>query len=479
LDGTVNAEEIDGLGGKDTLNGFDGNDILIGDDPKSNKFDNDFLNGGVGNDVMQGGRGDDTYIVDSVGDGVVETLNEGFDTIKSTVSFTLPANVEKLILDGTGSINGTGNSLDNTIIGNSANNALTGGAGNDTLEGHLGSDTLDGGSGTNVLKGGENNDVYVIHSGSTNTITDTSGVDTVRSFVTFTLGAGIENLELQGSAAINGTGNTLNNIITGNSKNNKLDGDAGDDILNGLGGKDTLIGGTGNDVLDGGTGNDLMEGGLGNDFYKVDSSGDQVNEVTNGGIDTVLSSANSFTLPGGAVGEVENLLLVENAVNGTGNAENNLITGNDLANTLKGQTGNDTLSGGAGDDLLIGGKDNDRLVGGAGSNTMEGDAGNDTFVFDTNHFLTPTNPDVIKDFNRADDTIELSKAIFGPITTADIAIVANDSVAATSTALITYDSATGNLFFNQNGAAAGFGTGGQFATLSSAPSITAANFQIV
>lgn len=128
-----------GEGGDDLLNGGEQNDILIGG------LGNDRLNGGVGIDSMTGGVGDDTYVVDNIGDTVIENYNEGLDTIESSVSYNLGANLENLTLLGTGAINGTGNYLDNLLIGNNALNTLTGASGNDWLDGNGGTDTLIGG----------------------------------------------------------------------------------------------------------------------------------------------------------------------------------------------------------------------------------------------------------------------------------------------------------------------------------------------
>ncbi len=150
-----------------------------------------------------------------------ELPNEGIDTVITTVNTTLQflTNHENLILAGTDDLNGTGNTLNNTITGNSGNNTLNGGAGIDTLIGGLG------------------NDIYVVDT-TTDTIIEASdeGTDTVQSSVTYTLAAlaNVENLTLTGTGAINGTGNTLNNTITGNSGNNTLNGGAGTDTLIGV-----------------------------------------------------------------------------------------------------------------------------------------------------------------------------------------------------------------------------------------------------
>ncbi len=85
---------------------------------------NDRLDGGVGNDTMVGGAGDDIYVVNQVGDVVTETANQGFDTVESSITFTLGSNVENLTLTGTANLNGTGSSANNVLIGNSGNNTL-------------------------------------------------------------------------------------------------------------------------------------------------------------------------------------------------------------------------------------------------------------------------------------------------------------------------------------------------------------------
>ncbi len=111
----------------------------------------DLLDGLQGADIMRGGDGNDTYIVDNLGDVVEEFFDDvtsGYDTVQSSVSFTLSYGIDRLILTGTGSNSGTGNALDNDIQGNSGNNTLDGLDGNDTISGGDGNDTIDGATAT-------------------------------------------------------------------------------------------------------------------------------------------------------------------------------------------------------------------------------------------------------------------------------------------------------------------------------------------
>ncbi|MDZ4074617.1 MAG: putative Ig domain-containing protein [Hylemonella sp.] len=369
---------ITGNAAGNTLRGLAGNDTLRGGleaDSLDGGEGNDRLEGGAGADQMLGGAGDDTYVVDEVGDAVVELADEGTDTVQSLVDYTLSANVENLTLTGTSATNGTGNELNNVITGNAAGNALRGLGGNDTLRGGLeadileggeGNDRLDGGAGADQLAGGLGNDVYVVdEAGDVVTELADEGTDTVQSLVDYTLGANLENLTLTGIAAISGTGNELNNVITGNAAGNLLFGLGGNDTLRGGLEADVLEGGEGNDRLDGGAGADQLAGGAGNDVYVVDEAGDAVTELADEGTDTVQSLVD-YTL--GA--NLENLTLTGTvAISGAGNELNNVITGNVAGNTLHGLGGNDTLRGGLEADTLEGGVGNDRLEGGAGADT--------------------------------------------------------------------------------------------------------------
>lgn len=325
--------------------GNDANNTLTGNSG------NNKLDGGAGSDKMIGGDGDDTYEVDKTGDKITEEEDEGNDTVNSTVTFTLSANVENLNLKGKGSINGTGNDLDNELTGNKANNKL------------------DGKGGADTMAGGNGNDTYIVDdAGDTVTEAANKGTDTVQSSVTFILDENVENLILTGSDNLDGTGNDLDNKITGNN---------------------------GNNILDGGEGADEMRGGKGDDLFKVEDSNDVVRESSNQGEDTVESWV-SFTL----ASNVENLILKGNKrIDGTGNKHDNELTGNDKNNELSGADGADTIDGGVGNDVLTGGKGADILTGGTGS---------DTFVYDS---LSETgldaDRDTITDFVSGTDELDV------------------------------------------------------------------------
>ncbi|MDU9027737.1 matrixin family metalloprotease [Pseudomonas mediterranea] len=325
------------------------------------------LDGGVGIDTLVGGTGNDTYVVDNLKDVVSETstLASEIDTVRSSVSWALGANLENLTLTGTAAINGTGNALANVLTGNAGNNVLDGGAGRDTLI------------------GGAGNDTYLIDNlGDTVTELADEGRDLVRTSVSHTLSTNVEDGQLLGIAAINLVGNASNNTLLGNSAANVLSGLDGADILDGGAGIDTLIGGTGNDT------------------YVVDNLKDVISETStlDSEIDTVRSSV-SWTL--GA--NLENLTLTGvAAINATGNALDNVLIGNAASNTLIGGAGNDQLDGGAGNDLLIGG---------IGTDTLTGGVGGDRFVFSAlNELGIGDARDVILDFSRLQgDKLDLSK----------------------------------------------------------------------
>ncbi|WP_150604369.1 M10 family metallopeptidase, partial [Pseudomonas fluorescens] len=376
------------------------NDTLIGNDLSN------LLNGMAGADTMTGGAGNDIYVVDNIGDVVIETNSAPWeiDSVYASIDYTLTNNVENLTLQGSANLNGTGNTLNNQIFGNSGNNIL------------------DGGFGADILAGGTGNDTYIVdHAGDVifETSTLASEIDTVMASVSYVLSANVENITLTGSGSTFAVGNSQNNLLTGNDGNNILDGGAGIDTMIGGKGNDTygidqsgeialvqelanegndtlsitfnataqtgtidlkqsnlnnmenitllgagvfsllgntldntLIGNADSNILDGGIGADTLVGGAGNDIYAVDNVGDVIIETSTlaSEIDSVYSTV-SYTL--GA--NVEYLTLQGTAnIDGTGNALANLITGNDGDNILDGgEGGGDVLLGGAGNDTYI------------------------------------------------------------------------------------------------------------------------------
>ena len=332
----------------------------------------DILGGGLGADYMDGGDGDDTYYVDDYYDTVFEFWDDssaGVDQVYSTVSFTLDYMIENLTLQGAAAIDAIGNAKNNTLIGNSSANVLNGLGGGDYMD------------------GGDGNDTYYVDN-YYDTVFEfwndsSAGVDQVYSTVSFTLDYMIENLTLQGAAAIDAIGNAKNNTLIGNSSAN---------VLNGLGG------------------GDYMDGGDGNDTYYVDNYYDTVFEFWNdssAGVDLVRSTV-SFTLDY----MIENLILQGGAaINGNGNAKSNNLTGNSGTNVLNGLGGADRLVGAGGNDTLYGGGGNDVLRGGAGRDILIGGAGSDDFVFLTVSDSTPflTTRDVITGgFTKGYDDIIVS-----------------------------------------------------------------------
>ena len=324
----------------------------LGNDTLTGNYDSNHMDGGDGADTMQGGAGNDVYSVDNSGDRVVESANDGIDTVISTVGYTLTDNVENLTLSAAGT-KGAGNALDNV---------LEAGANNHELSGLAGNDTLIGGSGVDTLVGGTGNDVYQVANAQT-VITELKGqgMDVVETRVDFVLPDNVENLILAGGAI--GIGNALDNRLESHLF---VGGE-----LHGGAGNDTLVGGGTGGILDGGSGNDMLLSGAVDEVFVIDSTGDVIVEpewVAGGrsaGENRVDTTLSSYTL----AHWIKNLSYVgTTAFSGTGNAMDNLITG---------RTGNDKLTGGGGNDSLLGGAGNDTLSGGDGYDVLDAGTGVD------------------------------------------------------------------------------------------------------
>lgn len=268
--------------------------------------------------------------------------------------------------------------------------------GNDTLRPGMGAETALGGNGVNLLDFSNSGavKVYLTASGSN---TGAAAGDTYLNFQNIT-------------GSVSGS-----DLLQGDNLGNLLNGQGGNDTLQGLGGTDNLIGGAGNDLLDGGVGADRMDGGAGNDTYVVDTGADMVIEAAGGGFDTVQTWVNltlGLNIEAGTILSNTNRALTGNTLNNLMNGANgnDTLLGVDGNDTLNGGLGNDRLEGGVGKDLLNGGAGIDRLIGGTGADTLTGGAGADRFVF----IARTDKGDVITDFTRGQDKIEIDISAFDP-----------------------------------------------------------------
>jgi Ca2+-binding RTX toxin-like protein len=378
--------------GNDDIYGGDGNDFVraeAGDDLIDGGNGNDVLDGGIGVDTMIGGAGDDIFYIHDAGDVVTEAAKEGHDLVISTLSHTLDAAFEDLrLVEGSKATDAIGNAADNTLTGNANDNLIVGGDGIDDIVANGGDDTVTGDAGNDTLFGNDGDD-------------DLSG--------------GADNDHLWG-----GTGDDL------------LSGSDGIDMLDGGTGDDNLTGGNGDDRLTGGAGTDRMEGGAGDDTYLVEDALDTIVELAGGGTDGVTSTV-SLTL----ADHVERLTLKGGDLDGTGNAQDNLLYGTNGANALSGEAGNDRmwglngddlLDGGIGNDQLTGGNGNDGLLGSAGADTLTGDAGDDRLIggigadklyggagADVFVFAKGDGKDLIGGFEKGMDLIEMTGLSFADL----------------------------------------------------------------
>lgn len=261
---------VTGAASSTTMIGSDSADRLRGNNSADQLFGgsgNDVLDGGAGADTLVGGAGDDLFLVDNAADLVSEEANGGTDTVQSSVTWTLGANLENWIALGTGTISGTGNTLNNTLTGNASANTLDGGAGNDRLTGGGGNDTFNITMGTDsVTDLGNGADVLVVSAGaSVNaavTANWTASAATVNNGAANLICSGFAvNLEAvaAGSAGFRVTNTSiLGANFRGCARNDSLVGGGGNDSLVGNAGSDSLTGGLGKDTITGGQGNDAI-----------------------------------------------------------------------------------------------------------------------------------------------------------------------------------------------------------------------------
>jgi Ca2+-binding RTX toxin-like protein len=351
VDTLISIENLRGSGADDTLDGNSAANVIEG------SGGDDLIDGHGGTDTASYAGAEAKVVVSLALTSAQNTQGAGIDTLLNMENLRGSAFNDKL----------TGNSAANRLEGGAGNDSLSGQDGNDTLVGDAGADTLNGGAGIDVMIGGDGNDLYIVddtNDTAVETATTAGGIDTVQASATFTLGTGVENLTLTGVASINGTGNTLDNLIIqnaganvldggagfdtlsyagaaaavtvslallgaqntggggidtisnfealiGSSHNDSLTGDAGGNLLIGGLGNDTLSGQDGTDTLRGGAGADLLIGGLGADVFDFDL----VSESAPGAVDIIVS----FDGPGAALGDLIDLSGIDANVLAKGN----------------------------------------------------------------------------------------------------------------------------------------------------------------
>lgn len=510
-------DQIYGEAGNDLLHGLAGSDVLYGgsgDDGLFGGSENDTLYGGSGNDRFNGDTGTDTLVgsfgndiynlIEDSSDTIVELPDQGIDTIRSFFSYTLPANVEWLVLAGEAATTGIGNDLDNVIIEEESfapvppvvNHAIQGRGGNDVIRMDAGSDSLDGGAGNDVLVGGRDTDTLTGGTGADQFVFDayfssfsasTDGVDVIADFNpaegdklvipldSFNLGSLAAgplpaNLLRVGASATTSTQRFIYNPATGalfydfdgsgsftqeqiaslssgltlsNSSFEVIGGFSLPTIASSgaaIAGT-SILGTTGNDRLFGSEGDDTINLLAGDDL----SSGEEGNDIVNGG------DGKDFLVGG---------------------------SGNDQ---VAGDAGDDQLYGEAGNDVLNGGGNNDTITGGTGNDTITGGSGSDRFNF---YDPATDGTDQITDFNVSEDRIGLYVGTAQATAFATAGFATNapltadqfhlGAAAADATDRIIYNSSTGALLFDADGTGAGAAT--QIATLSAGLALSAANF---
>ncbi|MBD2517723.1 FG-GAP repeat protein, partial [Nostoc sp. FACHB-973] len=340
--------------------------------------------------------------------------------------------------------------ISNGNLSSTASVAIAVGA---NITGTNGNDTISGSGGNDNISGGNGNDTFIFRLGDGNdTITDFAGIGT-GSNPSATVINQLDTLQFIGS------GLTARNLqLTQNGSNLELT------FLNATSTKVTL--------------ENLQLENL--DNLPARGSRPAIGNIL---FDRQTSVTDSFDVFD--ANSTQTNLFNKNTVTFLNDLNNNVAGFYNSNDVINGQGGNDIINGNSGDDLLRGGEGDDILVGGQGNDVLVGGVGADFFTYNSNREFTTTifGFDTITDFNSFEgDKIVLDKTTFSAITSAVGTGFSNTNdfqitnLAGTSTATIVYNSVTGQLFYNQNGSAAGFGSGGLFATLTGAPTLIASDF---
>lgn len=505
-------QEVLGADGvDDVITGQRWGDSIVsgsGDDEIASLGSDDIVRGGIGDDLIDGGDGDDS-------------LFGGVDNDDITGGFGADQ-----MFGEDGSDHMAGQSGDDSMFGGNGGDRLSGWSGNDSLSGGLDADTLRGNTGADTLNGEDGADEL---SGGANGDQMSGGADADRMFGgngldTMNGDAGADLME-GGDGADIMSGGLDADTLRGDGGKDTLTGDDGNDSLEGGDDADSLTGGNNDDALSGGRGGDRLFGGAGadsltgggaddngtnrltggqdGDSYFVNSGADLVIENANGGgTDTVFS-----TITYALTDNVENLVLLNGAADGTGNTLANRLTGNGSGNFLDGRGGADTMEGGLGDDLynvddagdvvtelggttqgtdtvqslldftlgdsvenlfLLGGAGisgtgnaaanvitgnggDNAIIGGLGNDTLTGGLGRDIFVFNT--ATGPQNVDQLTDFRAGKDVMQLDNDIFTGLAAGrpNARVFVNGTVALDGNDRLLYDVATGTLRYDADG----------------------------
>lgn len=279
-------------GGADRLSGDTGDDVLFGG------RGNDVLNGDAGNDVLEGGEGadrlaghdgDDAFIFrhetvptgESVagGPGTDAVFISGFVDLRRAKLSSIEELQFDATVDGSATLTQAQAAGIGTFVGNQPEPGLPAPRGGDgvhilivhatsggtldlsgktivdidevhlvgtkhanSLVGTAGVDFLDGGAGADLMVGGGGNDTYFVDNARDVVVEmPGAGIDAVRATVSYTLGADIENLSLEGLRGLTGIGNEAANVISGSINDDRIHGRLGADILSGDAGKDWFV----------------------------------------------------------------------------------------------------------------------------------------------------------------------------------------------------------------------------------------------
>ncbi|MCB5175506.1 M10 family metallopeptidase C-terminal domain-containing protein [Microvirga lenta] len=397
-----------------------------------------------GNRIFQtvwDGGGTDTYDFSQYSGALKVDLQPGGWTTTSTTQLAklhyngskiAAGNIANALLykgDGRSLIeNAIGGSGSDTLIGNQAANVLKGGSGADSLTGGIGNDTLDGGAGIDTAVYGGQRSQYAVQKLSDGSleIADLRGgspdgrdivwniewiqfVDRIYSAAELTPTTTVPVTTTTDPVVTPTTTDTVVTTVSDTTvttttaptpltppivtlQDISISGDSAGNRLYGAGGNDSLYGLGGNDVLHGAAGADRLSGGTGKDTASYSGAG--------GGLvaDLLYPSRNTGDAQGDIYVSIENL---------TGSAHADSLRGSKGSNVIRGGAGNDTLIGRAGNDTLDGGSGDDVLQGQTGRDVLVGRGGRDKFVFKSVSESRGSSTDVIKDFTRGSDKIDL------------------------------------------------------------------------